>query len=391
LLHEKTKNSMTRSITSFAPDAVVAGYLGVDIAPGFPAGRPAIPAVELFRPGRLIEAKGLEFSLGGVVANTGLAMKHFGQRVELMGCVGCDALGDIVTAQLAAHGVASGIRKHPRAGTAYGIVIAPPGMDRIFFEDPGCNAVFTAKDLDYQTVAGSRLFHFGYPPLMEKLWAGHGAELGKMFKQVRGLGVATSLDMTLPDANSPAGQADWGKILANTLPLVDIFMPGIEEILFMLEPDQYACLLAGADGRDMVDVIPREIYDGLADRILEMGVTVLMIKAGHRGAYLRTGDVAKLNSTSALRLPAADWSHRKSWCEPFPVAPRRFKNACGAGDCAAAAFLTAMLEGVEIGKAARYAMLAGRDNLHGHDAYSGLTDWAAMTRMVGRSKGGGRQ
>jgi sugar/nucleoside kinase (ribokinase family) len=264
-------------------------------------------------------------------------------------------------------------------------------MDRIFFEDPGCNAVFTAKDIDYQTVAGSRLFHFGYPPLMEKLWAGHGAELGKMFKQVRGLGVATSLDMTLPDANSPAGQADWGKILANTLPLVDIFMPGIEEILFMLEPDQYACLLAGADGRDMVDVIPREIYDGLADRILEMGVTVLMIKAGHRGAYLRTGDVAKLNSTSALRLPAADWSHRKSWCEPFPVAPRRFKNACGAGDCAAAAFLTAMLEGVEIGKAARYAMLAGRDNLHGHDAYSGLTDWAAMTRMVGRSKGGGRQ
>ncbi len=212
-----------------------------------------------------------------------------------------------------------------------------------------------------------------------------------MFKQVRGLGVATSLDMTLPDANSPAGQADWGIILANTLPLVDIFMPSIEEILFMLEPDQYACLLAGANGRDMVDVIPREIYDGLADRILEMGVTVLMIKAGHRGAYLRTGDVAKLNSTSALRLPAADWSHRKSWCEPFPVAPRRFKNACGAGDCAAAAFLTAMLEGVEIGKAARYAMLAGRDNLHGHDAYSGLTDWAAMTRMVGRSKGGGRQ
>ena len=118
---------MTRSITSFTPDAVVAGYLGVDIAPGFPAGRPAIPAVELFRPGRLIEAKGLEFSLGGVVANTGLAMKHFGQRVELMGCVGCDALGDIVTAQLAAHGVARGIRKHPRAGTAYGIVIAPPG------------------------------------------------------------------------------------------------------------------------------------------------------------------------------------------------------------------------------------------------------------------------
>ena len=56
-------------------DAVVAGYLGVDIAPGFPTGRPAIAASELFRPGKLIETEGLSFSLGGVVANTGLAMK----------------------------------------------------------------------------------------------------------------------------------------------------------------------------------------------------------------------------------------------------------------------------------------------------------------------------
>ena len=34
-------------------DAVVAGYLGVDIAPGFPTGRPAIAASELFRPGKV--------------------------------------------------------------------------------------------------------------------------------------------------------------------------------------------------------------------------------------------------------------------------------------------------------------------------------------------------
>ena len=88
------------SQTTFPLDAVVAGYLGVDIAPGFPAGRPAIPAAELFRPGKLIETEGLSFSLGGVVANTGLAMKRFGQRVELMGCVGCDSLGDIVLAEL---------------------------------------------------------------------------------------------------------------------------------------------------------------------------------------------------------------------------------------------------------------------------------------------------
>ncbi len=365
-------------------DAVVAGYLGVDIAPGFPAGRPAIPAAELFRPGKLIETAGLTFSLGGVVANTGLAMKRFGQRVELMGCVGCDSLGDIVLAELKRHQAARGIRKSRRAGTAYGIVVAPPGMDRIFFEDPGYNAVFTAKDIDFKTVAQSRLFHFGYPPLMQKLWAADGAELRQLFQQVRRLGVATSLDLTLPDSASPAGKANWRKILAGTLPFVDIFVPSIEEILFMLEPEQYTRILAQAADRDMVEVIPQELCESLAARVLATGVKVVMIKAGHRGAYIQTGDIAKLNSTTALKLPAANWSQRKLWVQPFPADPRRIQNACGAGDCAIAGFLTAVLQGVEIEKAAQYAMLAGRDNLYGRDAFSGLSDWKEMTRLIGR-------
>ena len=159
----------------------------------------------------------------------------------------------------------------------------------------------------------------------------------------------------------------------------------------MLEPEQYAGLLAGAAGRDMVDAIPQELYEQLATQVLAMGVKVVMIKAGHRGAYIRTGDIVKLNSTTALKLPADNWSQRKLWVESFPADPRRIKNACGAGDCAIAGFLTALLKGLEIEKAGRFAMLAGRNSLYGLDAHSGLTDWAAMTRMVGCSKGGGRQ
>ncbi len=368
----------------FSLDAVVAGYLGVDIAPGFPSGRPAVPAAEFFRPGRLVETEGLSFSLGGVVANTGLAMKRFGQRVGLMGAVGCDALGDIVVSRMEGHGVAEGIRRNPMAGTAYGIVIAPPGMDRIFFEDPGCNAVFCAKDIDYPTVAQSRLFHFGYPPLMKEMWAANGAELRELFERVRELGVATSLDMTLPDPTSPDGKADWRGILAATLPCVDIFVPSLEEILFMLEPERYACLLAAAGGGDIVDMVPHDLFDRVADTILDLGVKVLMIKSGHRGAYFRTGDVAALGAT--LDLPPGNWNHRKLWIDPFPTEPARIKNACGAGDCAVAGFLTALLNGAEIEKAAGYAMLAGRDNLYGIDAFSGLSDWSEMTAVLERTK-----
>ncbi len=362
---------------------MVAGYLGVDITPGFPAGRPAVPAAELFRPGRLIETAGLGISLGGVVANTGLAMKRFGQRVALMGTVGCDSLGDMVLSKLSAYEVAGGVRRNRRAGTAYGIVISPPGMDRIFFEDPGCNAVFTTRDIDFSTVARSRLFHFGYPPLMEKMLSSNGTELVRLFRRVRRLGVAVSLDMALPDSSGPGGNIDWQAILARVLPWVDIFVPSIEEILFMLEPDKYNRLLAAAAGKDMVDMVSQDLFDHLAGRILSLGVRVLMIKAGHRGAYVRTGDISKLNASTSLKLPVGNWSDRSLWAGPCPVSARRMKNACGAGDCAVAGFLSAVLKGVEIEKATRYAMLAGRDNLYGADAISGLRGWETMTRSIG--------
>ena len=345
-------------------DAVVAGYLGVDLTPGFNATRAVVPFSELFRPGKLIETEGLNVSLGGVVANTGLALQRFGQRVELMGYVGNDALGDMAVARLAQAGVINGIRRTAKAGTAYGLVIAPPGMDRFFLEDPGCNRCFTAADIDYDVVRQCRLFHFGYPPLMQALWTNGGAELQKLFRNVRELGVTTSLDMTLPDADSPAGQADWPAILAGTLPLVDIFVPSIEELLFMLDRPLYVRCLAESAGGDMIAVIPPEVYDRLADRLLALGVKTLLIKAGSRGGYLRTGDL------------------HGTWLAPFPVDPKRFCNACGAGDCAVAGFLATLLNGTDVITAGRFAMLAGRDNLYGPDAVSGLQEWAQMSRLV---------
>jgi|688.fasta_scaffold1099457_1 sugar/nucleoside kinase (ribokinase family) len=70
----------------------------------------------------------------------------------------------------------------------------------------------------------------------------------------------------------------------------------------------------------------------------------------------------------------------------LPSDSTRFKNACGAGDCAVAGFLTALLKGESIEVAADYAMAAGRDNLYGVDALSGLTAWDTMTACIARNK-----
>jgi len=369
----------------FSYDAVVAGYLGLDIAPGFPAQRAPLPLAKLLRPGKLLQVEGLSLALGGVVANTGLALKKFGKRVSLMGLVGNDMLGDIVLRKLRDHGVTGGVRRTARSGTAYGIVIAPPGTDRIFLEDPGCNNLMAASDLDYTTIARSRLFHFGYPTLMQRMLAQGGAELRKLFARVHKLGVATSLDMTLPDPESPAGKADWQAILAAVLPHVDIFAPSLEEVLFMMEPKRYARLRSAAGSGEISDAVPQDLVARLGNRILALGVKVLMIKAGHRGAYLRTGDIGKLNAAMALKLPAANWNSRELWVPAFKVDPARMKNACGAGDCAVAGFLAALLDGCAIEKAGGYAMLAGRDNLYGIDSWSGLTSWQSMTAKLVKS------
>lgn len=361
-------------------DAVVAGYLGVDITPGFGKGSSGSFS-ELFRPGRLIEMNGLHFSLGGVVANTGLAMRRFGQTVALMGCVGNDTLGNIAVEQFRRTGVTEGIRQIDSAGTAYGIVIAPPGMDRLFLEYPGCNRIFTADDIDYEIVGQSRLFHFGYPPLMEALWSGGGVKLKELFERVREQGTVISLDMTLPDTAASAGKADWQSILAAVLPLVNIFVPSIEELLFMLEPDIYSGIAEQAAGGDMIDAIPMEEYGRIAEKVLAMGVKIILIKAGHKGAYLRTGDLAELNS-STLRLSDRIGCPQGVWIGPLSVDAGRFRNASGAGDCAVAGFLTALLNDENIITAGRFAMMAGRDNLYGNDALSGLVEWSHMEKLL---------
>lgn len=364
-------------------DAVVAGYLGVDIAPGF-AKRQSISFAELFRPGKLIETNGLHFSLGGVVANTGLAMRKFGQKVTLMGCVGNDPLGDMAIAQLAQAGVSQGIHRTSLAGTAYGIVIAPPGMDRVFLEDPGCNRVFSADDIDYKIIGQSRLFHFGYPPLMEALWSNGGAELKKILERVRNQGAVTSLDMTLPDADAPAGKADWQEILSTVLPLVDVFVPSIEELLFMLEPQLYASISKQAVDGNMIDVIPEEEYRRIADKVLAMGVKILLVKAGHKGAYLHTGNLEELYS-SQLHLSDCTGCPSGAWLPPRTEDTGRICNASGAGDCAVAGFLTALLNDESVVTAGQYAMMAGRDNLYGQDALSGLREWAEMSDSLKKS------
>ena len=139
---------------------------------------------------------------GGSVANTGLAMKILGADVTLVGKIGNDAFGDMILNILRQYDAAEGMLRSDSFSTSYSVVIAVPGIDRLFLHNPGANNAFRADDIPDGVLKDAVLFHFGYPPIMKAMYEYDGAELVKLMKRVKAAGAATSLDMAAVDAAS---------------------------------------------------------------------------------------------------------------------------------------------------------------------------------------------
>ncbi len=148
------------------------------------------------------EAARVDIHPGGAVANTGLALKIFGADVTLMGKIGNDAFGQLILSALESYGAAKNMSISRDSATSYSVVLAPPGTDRIFLHNPGANDTFGMDDLDFRAIQNMSLFHFGYPTIMKTIYENKGAQLIEIFKKVKGLGVATSLDMAALDEES---------------------------------------------------------------------------------------------------------------------------------------------------------------------------------------------
>ncbi|MBL7735407.1 MAG: carbohydrate kinase family protein [Chitinophagaceae bacterium] len=361
-------------------DAVIAGYLCIDLIPAFKKGVTVNDVYDVLRPGRLVEIDGMESTLGGVVANAGMAMKKFSKRVFLNGLLGTDFIGKIARESLEKHGLSEGIRTVKDKGTAFGLVIAPPAVDRIFLESPGCSELFDLCHIDYDAVSDSRIFHFGYPPLLQKFYRQKGKQLVSLFKKVSEMGTVTSLDFSLPDTESESGKVNWVDILQAVLPYTDIFAPSLEEALKMVFPYEYTMLEAA--GSDIVDHTPPDLIKELGERLIAYGAHIVLIKAAHKGLFLWTGNVAAINSKQTVRLAEEEWNNRQLWCEAYPVIQEKIINASGAGDTSAAAFLTAILNEEPPDIAMKYAAIAGKNNLYCNNIFEDMPDWKMMTKEL---------
>ncbi|MFB3894805.1 MAG: carbohydrate kinase family protein [bacterium] len=363
-------------------DVVVAGHLCLDIIPKFPKLN-AKTMGDIFVPGTIVKVGDAAISTGGPVSNTGLALKKLGLQVALIGKVADDFFGKTILDLLKAAGVDKGINCVPsqNEATSYAIVISPSGFDRMFIHNPGTSNTFGYSDIEFKLVEQAKLFHLGYPQSMRKLYINHGRELIKIFKRVKRLGVTTSLDMSLADPKSESGKADWNRILKHTLPYVDIFLPSVEEMLFMLDQKLYFRLKEIRDGKSILDGIPVERYAWMAEKCLAYGAKIVGLKCGHKGIYLRTADKKSLSKLGIAQPKNLDnWANRELWEPSYAVG--QIASATGSGDSAIAGFIAAYLRGKSVEESLRYACAVGALNLDAFDAVSSIRTWQETTRKI---------
>jgi len=352
-----------------AKKIIAAGHICLDITPVFPPGNRFSGVGELLIPGKLIHMDQADVHTGGSVANTGLALKLLGADVRLMGKVGSDAFGAMIGDILRSHG-AGGLIVDEGSSTSYSVVLAVPGVDRIFLHNPGANDTFTSADIPEDALEDAALFHFGYPPLMKKMYENDGAELTAVFRRMKEREIATSLDMAAVDPESEEGRIDWSRILAAVLPYVDFFVPSFEELCYMLDRPKYDAL--NALGGEMVTHLSMERdVQPLAERCLQLGCRTALIKCGTAGMYCRTADEAAMRQVgSRLELDAALWADRS--CVQPCFRADKVLSGTGAGDTGIAAFLIAVMQGRAPAVCTALAAAEGACAVTAYDALGGL-------------------
>lgn len=360
-------------------EVVVAGLVCLDIIPTVPTGK---ALSQFFIPGKLIEVGGATLATGGAVSNTGLALHRLGVSACLMGKVGDDEFGRMILEILKREEPALIEEMIVVKGeqTSYSIVLSIPGVDRIFLHCPGANRTYQPADIDTERIGNARIFHFGYPPHIRQMYRDGGQNLAELMQKVKSLGVATSLDMAMPDPDAESGQIDWVQLLKKTLPHVDLYLPSLEETLFMLNRPYYEELQRQGGEAGVLPLVSEADIREAAEQLLAMGCGMVVLKLGESGLYLHTGSRQRLSQIGGnLVRDLEPWVNRQLW---VPCYETVVKGTTGAGDCTIAGFLTGMLKGLLPESIVHHAVAVGAFCVEAVDATSGVVSWEHVERRV---------
>lgn len=257
--------------------------------------------------GKLIHVDPIDVTTGGIVCNTGIAMRRLGMRVAASSLVGADQWGSLIRSRLEAERLdTAALAVHPTLATSTTAVLIDPSGERSFAHHVGAPHAIDVAFLRSQSgfFAKSRLAvigYFGLLPSLEPAFA-------------EGVAVVKAAGCTV--AVETAGSGGNIAELAPALRLVDIYVPSLDE---------------AAHQTGLHD--PREIIDCYRGH----GAAGLVgVKLGTKGVVLSPA------AGEFIDIPCIE--------PPGPVA-----DTTGAGD----AFLAGLLTGILRGLSPREAGLLG--------------------------------
>lgn len=284
----------------------------------------------------------IQYRPGGATSNTGRALARFGVPVTYFTLIGDDANGDILLDLWRRDGIDTQfVMRTPEVGTALSsLPVYPDGKRGIYFY-PGANNIMGIDHLlgpgreRLELFRGWQAFHLGYPPLLRCL---QGQALAALLQAIRTTGVIVSLDTT-----PVADDTTLTSMLGPALPLVHLFTPNIEEAAQVT--GRFSALLARAQRAkaDIETIVTEADMREIGEALLAMGVPIVILTLGPRGAYLCTGDAAMLRAVPFAPDDLSHWADQRAFIPAFPVTGP--VNTAGAGDTFIAAVLTGMCLG----------------------------------------------
>ena len=361
---------------------LVAGNITLDITPVFELEKKAHSVAEVFIPGKVVHMDGMDIHPGGGASNTGLALKKLGADVRIIGIIGKDTLGDIIYDFFEEYGATGDLIIDESVPTSYSIVLAPPGIDRIFLHDPSAANKLTAEHIDKSLYKSMQIYHYGYPPISRMLFINEGRGCIEMFSAAKEAGIATSVDLCAVDPDCESGRTDWYTIIKKLCPYVDFFEPSIEELIFYLDRDRYFELEDEADYGDMIACLSIEDdIAPLAEQLLEWGAGVVLIKCGYKGMYLACASEKRLGEIGGdLPFEPGKWADKRIFEASY--VPDKLLSGTGAGDTTIAAFLYAVLKGYPAEWCVKLAAATGASCVESYDALGGLRSFEELTAKI---------
>jgi sugar/nucleoside kinase (ribokinase family) len=175
------------------------------------------PISHLPTAGELVMADGMLLTIGGCAANAAVDLAKMQARVAVVGRVGGDVFGRIVTDLLREAKVdVSCIKTSADLDTSQTLIVNVQGQDRRFVHTFGANRAFTAADFPKHLLDEVKVLYLGGYLVLPGMTQN---DLVPVFAAAQAKGVNTVLDVVVPAKGEYLSHFD------RLLPHVDVFLP----------------------------------------------------------------------------------------------------------------------------------------------------------------------